>query len=205
LKKVGIIALPGSNSIGIQSAFSRIGVKATILQSTQDGEMFEKLVLPGVGSFGPASDFLQNSGFSELIINKHQRQLPVLGICLGFQLFCTTSEEAHGKHGLGIIPAAVERLQESSGRRVPNMGWRPLTSVGARPGYSLAEGASFYFSHSFEVISKSAPSVMAHSEFGGKGVVAAMGLGNLIGVQFHPEKSHDAGLEFLKAFMSGGK
>lgn len=199
---MGIIDLPGSNSVGVQAAFARIGVKAVILRDARDVQTVERIVLPGVGSFGPASEFLANSGFFELIIDRHQRELPILGICLGFQLFCNTSAEGHGKRGLGLIPAEVRRLKGSPGSRVPNMGWRPLTSVSEAPHYSLAKGASFYFSHSFEVVLESPSFAFAYAQFENEEILAASAVGNLIGVQFHPEKSHDAGLEFLKLFAS---
>lgn len=202
MNRVGVVGFPGSNPSGIVAAFRRVGVRAEVLLEASEGRHCERLVLPGVGSFGPAADFLRTSGFGSLLLEKIDLEVPVLGICLGFHLFCSKSEEGPEHQGLGFINARVERLKSSVGRRVPHIGWSQLRAPAGNEISGLRDQSLVYFAHSYEVVLPQ-PEVSAWmASYGGSDLVAAFCQGSFIGVQFHPEKSNESGLKLLKNFAS---
>ena len=201
MKRIGIIDLPGSNSQGIRSALSRFSVSAEISRQVEHLEECGGLILPGVGRFGHASEFLKDSGLARFVSKSHIRGTPILGICLGFQLLFQSSQESPGYLGLGLIPGVVSRLEEAEDSRVPNIGWRALSSIGGDFQMLLSKESLFYFAHSYEVKGEFPPESIATASFGNTEFLAALRKENLWGAQFHPEKSHDPGLEFLAGFV----
>lgn len=201
MKRIGIIDLPGSNSQGIRSALSRLSVGAEI--SRQVGHLKEcgGLILPGVGRFGQASEFLRDSGLAQFVQKSHIRGTPILGICLGLQLFFESSQESPGSSGLGLLPGVVSRLEEAEGRRVPNIGWGALSSIGSDLHILISQESLMYFAHSYEVKGEFPPASIATASYGNTEFLAAFKKENLWGAQFHPEKSHYSGLEFLSGFV----
>lgn len=184
------------------AAFGRLGLRSRIIQNPAAAKNFDRLVVPGVGSFGPAVRFLRNSGFDELLKNRIRADRPVLGVCLGFHLLCRASEEAPQTCGLGIVEADVRRINAKSGLRVPHMGWsRVNVPVGAEI-QGLRDGELFYFAHSYEVIFPGSMDFGCTASYGGNNLVAAFQQGSFIGVQFHPEKSNQSGLRLLESFAS---
>jgi imidazole glycerol-phosphate synthase subunit HisH len=166
----------------------------------------ERFVLPGVGAFGSAVSQLHARGLVDLLDEQVRRGgKPLLGICLGMQLLAAESEE-HGLHnGLGWFSGRLERFEPEAERlAVPHMGWNAVNVVADHPVFSGVRGetALFYFVHSFRLgHSTGDRSVIATAEHCGT-FVAAFGSRNVVGVQFHPEKSQDNGLELLEKFIA---
>ena len=201
MSKIGIVALPGSNSQGIRSALSRLSVDAEISSEIGHLNKCDGLILPGVGRFGQASTFLRDSGLAQVLEKSHVRGTPILGICLGFQLLFQSSQESPGSDGLGFLPGLVSRLKEVEDNRVPNIGWRALSSIGSEFQRLLSSESLLYFAHSYEVKGNFPTENMVMASFGNNLLLAALKKDNLWGAQFHPEKSHDSGLEFLAGFV----
>ncbi len=162
------------------------------------------LVLPGVGAFAPAMRNLCSLGFDRLIADRvASGQTPLIGICLGMQMLAERSHEHGATAGLGLIPGEVVRLQAAApGERVPNIGWLPVRAE--KPSAMFPPGTdtqTFYHVHSFHMACSNPVDVAATFEFGGRRIVTAVERGNVFGVQFHPEKSQDAGLNLLSSLL----
>ena len=183
-------------------ALARIGASAEVAQEAAQVARARALVLPGVGAFADGMNGLAQRGLVAPIRDAARAGRPVLGICLGMQLLVEESEE-HGRHaGLGLLPGTARRLvADRPGFRVPNIGWCDVTVPRAGALYADPGAAgAFYFVHSYWVDTP-ADNVAATIEFSGRRVPAALERGNVCGVQFHPEKSQDAGLELLARWV----
>jgi len=167
-----------------------------------------RVIVPGQGAFGEAASALQpDAPLGAAIVNGVRAGKPYLGICLGMQILFESSEESPGHVGLGIYRGTVRRLPgdqiDEDGRRlkVPNVGWRPLAIRGFHPVLELPLGeAWFYFVHSFHAVPVDASLVRAVVGFGNLPLTAAVTRDNVVGVQFHPEKSQAAGIGLLSSF-----
>jgi glutamine amidotransferase len=155
-----------------------------------------------VGAFGDGMASLMEQGLVEPIRNAANRGVPVFGICLGMQLLASESEE-HGLHeGLGLIPGRVIRLAPTRpGFRVPNIGWCDTRVTRPSVLFGSATGGCFYHVHSFHFVPRDGASIAATIDYSDQEVVVAVEKENLFGVQFHPEKSQDDGLELLSRFF----
>lgn len=196
----------GIGNLGsILNMLQRIGVKARISSSPEDILTAEKLILPGVGSFNTGMANLTQSGLRAVLDQKVMEQkTPVLGVCLGMQLMTRRSEEGH-LPGLGWIDAETIRFQfdpKATGLKIPHMGWntvKPAANVALFAGF--IEPPRFYFVHSYHVVCADSANV-AGSVHHGTDVTAAVTQGHVMGVQFHPEKSHSYGMKLLKTFAT---
>ena len=193
--------MPGSNSHGIRSALSRLGVAAQITSDIGHLNKCDGLILPGVGRFGNASEFLRDSGLAQFISRSHVRGTPILGICLGFQLLFQSSQESPGSEGLGLLPGLVSRLEEVEDNKVPNIGWRGLSSIGSEFQRLLSEDSILYFAHSYSVQGDFSTENIVTASVGNNEFLAALKNDKLWGAQFHPEKSHESGLAYLAGFV----
>ena len=201
---VAIVDYGVGNLFSLRSSFAAIGQQAV---ATADPDLLAKadrLVLPGVGAFGDAAAALRQSGLDKAVLEATEAGKPLLGICLGMQLLLENSYE-YGEHkGLGLIPGEVRPIREGipEGLKVPHIGWNALalTREGRACGLfkNTKEGDCVYFVHSYWAASP-APYVLAAAEYGAP-LTAAVGRGNVLGVQFHPEKSGSVGLAILRAF-----
>jgi glutamine amidotransferase len=170
----------------------------------------ERIVVPGQGAFGEAAAALRpDAPLGSAIVESIRAGKPYLGICLGMQVLFASSEESPGHPGLGIFPGSVRRLPSGSvdhtGRRlkVPHIGWAPIAVRGTHPVLENDTGDNwFYFVHSYHARPDDSRLVAAVSAFGDAPVTAAVARDNVIGVQFHPEKSQASGLTLLRAFVS---
>ena len=162
----------------------------------------EKAVLPGVGAFGDGMAGLRARGLVEVMYHLAHKGTPLLGICLGMQLFFESSEELRQHQGLGLLPGRVVRFPTAAmaGIKVPQTGWNQVLAKQASPLLKgLAEGSYAYFNHSYFCAAQDAD-VLAETEYGLR-YPCAVGRGRIFGVQFHPEKSQAGGLQLLKNFV----
>lgn len=208
---VTVIDYGAGNLLSVRHAVERCGHHVEMATTPDEIASAEILILPGVGAFPSAMARLTDAGLDEAIREFAAGGQPLLGICLGMQLLAEVGEEFGIHPGLGIIPGRVARIPDAGadgGRlRVPFVGWAAVRRADASPGVSatdvLAEGPFVYFVHSFGFLPTSPDDVLATYRRGDGEIVAAVARGNVLGVQFHPERSGEAGLRFLSEFLAG--
>jgi glutamine amidotransferase len=189
--KSAVVVDYGAGNFGSISRFLRkFGMGVELSNVPEKISAADLLVLPGVGSFGPAKANLDKVGASQAIIDRSLAGRPTLGICLGFQLMTRSSEEAAGVSGLNLFEAKTQRL--SGG---PAIGWRETTGDNNRK-----SAETYYFNHAFGVFGS--PDLDTASFAGDDSYLAFARKGNLVGAQFHPEKSQRTGLVFLAGLIS---
>jgi len=204
---VAIIDYGVGNLFSLASSFSAIGADAVITSDPNVIKRAEKIILPGVGAFEDAAKKLYSTGLGELILDEAKKGKYILGICLGMQLLFDKSYE-YGEHrGLGLIKGEVRAISEviPGEYKIPHIGWNSL-SFGEKKHELfkyLNEGDFVYFVHSFYG-ANCKESVIATSEYGAP-LTAAVASGNVMGCQFHPEKSGGVGLNILRAFLEIGE
>ncbi len=166
--------------------------------SDHDSQGADLLVLPGVGAYGAAVDELAARGLGHLVKRHVDSGGYLFGVCLGMQLLGQSSEESPDAFGLGLIPGRVMRLTPSAGARVPNIGWSGLTLTREPEMFStLSKSLDFYFVHSFALVPDDDNDVLTKSLFGESDFVSGVLRENVLGLQFHPEKSSRAGTQLL--------
>lgn len=194
----------GMGNLGsIRNMLRTVGAEATVTSDRAQIAGAEKLILPGVGAFDAGMRSLHELGLiAELRAAVEERHVPVLGICLGMQLMCKSSEEGR-LPGLGWVDGEVRRFERPPGSnlKVPHMGWNTVQSTKQSRIFAPGEGEQrFYFVHSYHVQCHQAEDVAGTSHYGCN-FVAAFSRDNILGVQFHPEKSHRFGRELIKKFV----
>jgi glutamine amidotransferase len=200
---IGVIDLGISNIGSVMRAFQRLGSPPALLRDAQAVARAHAIVLPGVGAFGDGMAALRAKGMVGPLREAARAGTPILGFCLGMQLLADGSEEYGDHEGLGLIPGRVVRLKPAPGERVPNIGWCDVVPrEGARLFHDVREGTPFYFVHSYHLQCADLGYVAATIAFGSGLVTVAVEHGNIFGLQCHPEKSQDAGLAVLDAFLS---
>ena len=196
---VAIIDYGAGNLHSVKNALDSLGAVSEI---TGDGDRIlaaDHVILPGVGSFGDAMDNLRASGLIDTVKKAADGSRPFLGICLGLHLLFESSEESPGAEGLGIFGGTIKRIPDC-GLKIPHMGWNNITL--AKPSRILPDDKPFlYFVHSYYTEAADPSLVSAYTEYGARLGIAVED-GNRFAVQFHPEKSGDAGLGILKRFLS---
>ena len=191
------------NLFSLKSSLVKIGVEAVVSGEKSVIESATKIILPGVGAFGDASNKLKETGLDKVIIEMAKKGVPVMGICLGMQLLFDKSYE-YGEHsGLGLIKGEIRPISEviPQNLKVPHIGWNALNfKKESKLHKFISNGDYVYFVHSFYA-TNCEESVVATAEYGAM-LTATVEKGNVYGCQFHPEKSGDVGLNILKAFCS---
>lgn len=180
----------------------RLGYNAIISNQKEDITNADKLILPGVGHFANGMKKLQKYDLIETLNHQVQiRKTPILGICLGMQLFCSFSEEGDVE-GLNWIDAKVIRFKISDHRyKIPHMGWNSVNIKKESTIFdSYDKNRLFYFVHSYHVLCNEDKDILGTTDYGYK-FVSAIKKNNILGVQFHPEKSHEWGEQLLKNFL----
>lgn len=199
---VAIIDYGVGNLFSLKSSLAAIGVAAVVTDDPAVIRAADRVILPGVGAFGDASEKLRRSGLADTVIEYAKGGKPLMGICLGMQLLLEKSYE-YGEHeGLGLIPGEIRPIADviPKGLKIPHIGWNAL-HFGAKkhPLFKyLDEGDCVYFVHSYYGTGCD-ETVIATAEYG-RDLTAAVASGNVMGCQFHPEKSGKAGLLILRAF-----
>ena len=189
------------NLAAITNMFNRLGVQSEITADPVKIENADKIVLPGNGAFDACMQNLRATGLIPLLNEKVlTRKTPLLGICVGAQMLGHGSEEGN-EAGLGWLDIEVKRFPTLPDLRVPHMGWRHVKNVSqGHPHFEkLSEDARFYFVHSYYLDPANSEEVLLTANYG-KDFAAAVGKDNIVGVQFHPEKSHRFGKQLLALF-----
>lgn len=202
---IAVVDYGVNNLASVVRALRASGHPAELVAQPEQVRQAERVLLPGVGHFGQASRTLASTGLGEALLEVAAAGRPVMGICLGLQLFFELSDEAPGARGLGLLPGRVQRF--STTLPVPHVGWArvDLTAPGRR--HALLSGAFpsqadfFYHVHSYHPAGLPDNAVLATGEYGNV-FPTIVGSGPVIGVQFHPEKSQSAGLALLAAFAT---
>lgn len=186
------------NLRSVEKALEHVGATATISHEPAAVRAADGLILPGVGAFPRAMERIRERGLDELIAERHEAGVPLLGICLGLQLLFDSTTELGGAAGLGLLEGPVAEL-DASGLKVPHIGWSPVRwERESRLTEGIESETPFYFVHSFAP-APTAGELLGTAAYGARFACAAE-RGNVFGVQFHPEKSSAAGLRLLSNF-----
>ncbi len=186
------------NLRSVEKALEHVGATATIASDAETVRAAEGVVLPGVGAFPKAMERVRELGLDELIAERRDAGVPILGICLGLQLLFESSTELGGAAGVGLLPGGVAEL-EADGLKVPHIGWSPVRwEKESRLCDGIETETPFYFVHSFAP-SPEPGDLLGTAAYGDRFACAAE-RDNVFGVQFHPEKSSAAGLRLLANF-----
>lgn len=194
----------GVGNVGsIQNMLKKVGARSTLAATPEEILAAKKLILPGVGAFDAGMDALVRLGLVDALRQKAlEERIPVLGLCLGMQLMTGGSEEGTAP-GLGWVKAQTVRFDaaQSPGLKIPHMGWNVVAPAKETPMLAGYPGdARFYFVHSYYVRCEDRSDPLLRATYGATSFDAGFQHGNLIGVQFHPEKSHRYGMWLLKNF-----
>jgi glutamine amidotransferase len=201
---VHLIDYNAGNLFSIQRALEFIGAEVVVVGSPMDwDDRATHIVLPGVGAYASGMDVLRTRGLDVGLRERAVAGMPLLGICLGAQLLFESSEEFGLHEGLGLLEGHVRRIPQVAGR-VPHIGWAVCESVegDAHPVLPPEDRSWMYFVHSYVFEPGAATRRLLDATAGAATFTAAAGSGNVLGVQFHPEKSGDAGLELLRRFCT---
>lgn len=201
---LGYIETNVSNTGSVINAFRRVGIEPMPLSTASEVEAASALILPGVGAFGDGIGGLRERGLIGPIQRSVRSGTPIIGICLGMQLLADASLE-HGRHeGLGLVRGTVVPLvADQPGYRIPNIGWNIVTPSKRTSMFKVGSRENcYYFLHSYHLEPEDLNVVAATFAFSGRPVVAAIESERIFGIQFHPEKSHDAGLDLLVRYVS---
>lgn len=196
------------NLMSVAQAVVQVGANPIVTSDPAVVAGAEKVILPGVGAFAVAMGYLQGLALDRALTEAASRGAPLLGICLGMQLLFSESLEFEVTRGLALIPGSVRSVVgddvATSEVRATHIGWRGLNVADSADGHPLFAGTqsndSFYFVHSYSAHSGDLSHTLATVDYAGAPVAAVVGVDNIIGVQFHPEKSGPAGLRMLGNF-----
>ena len=209
--KVTVIDYGLSNLLSVRHALEHFGAQVELTGDPAAVLGAKALVLPGVGAFRDGMQGLEKLGLIEPIRQKAAQGTPLLGICLGMQMLFDQSEEFGSWQGLGLIPGQVVRIPDQAAdgthQKVPRIGWEGLLPAGGRSDFSgsilsgIQPGDECYFIHSYEAKPANDADRLADAVYGGRHVCAAVARGNVIGTQFHPEKSGPGGLAIIQGYL----
>ena len=193
---IGIVNYGTAGNLhSVEKALNKATGKTLIINNLEQFNQVDKIVLPGVGSFKNAMQQLKNIGFLEALCNNTK---PILGICLGMQILSTLGFEYGQTKGLDLIKAEVRPMLIDA--KVPHVGFNTIEVVKTCNILNGLENEEFYFMHSFEVVNYT--DIISLTQYAGHKFVSSIQKENIYGVQFHPEKSREAGIQFLKNFIN---
>lgn len=199
---IAIIDYDAGNLRSVEKALLALGEQPVI---TRDAEVLlsaDKVILPGVGSFGDAMGRLRQYGLIDVIHQIVEKGIPFLGICLGLQLMFERSDESEGVEGLGLLGGEILKIPDCEGLKIPHMGWNSLDIRDrSRLFAGIPDQSYVYFVHSYYLKAADENIVAASTEYSTH-IHAAVESGNVFACQFHPEKSSDVGLRILKNFIA---
>jgi len=201
---IGIVDYNMGNLASVINAFAKVGTDATLESDPSKLKQYDKLILPGVGAFGDAMEHLKENGMHEAVIAFANSGKPLLGICLGMQLLFESSEEFGSTQGLGLIPGKVVAFDEAQfdhPQKVPHMGWNELFQKKETALFKdLKDDFYLYFVHSYHAVCDDKYAI-GKTHYGYE-FVSAVQNNNIYGIQPHPEKSHENGLQIIENFVN---
>ncbi|MBU3111158.1 imidazole glycerol phosphate synthase subunit HisH [Clostridium lacusfryxellense] len=196
---IGIVDYGVGNLNSVQNALNSMNIKSIISSSAQEISKCRSIIVPGVGAFPDAMENMKNSGLDKVIKEAAKEGKPILGICLGMQLFFEESDEVEKCQGLGLLKGNIIKLEGSI--KIPHMGWNSLSFETPSPLLSgIEENQYVYFVHSYYAVNCEDGIINAYSTYEKK-IPAIVSRGNIFGMQFHPEKSGEFGQKLLKNFV----
>lgn len=200
---IGIIDYGLGNVKAFANVYKKLNISNRIVRYPQDLDKVSKIILPGVGAFDHAMHKLQQSGMKQILTERVlDHKVPVLGICVGMQILARSSEEGNAS-GLGWVNAKVKRFcpEPESDMQIPHMGWNDIRLMRENAIlHDLEQDSRFYFLHSFYFEVDHNEDMIAATDYYGE-FASVVNKGNVFGVQFHPEKSHQWGIKLLKNFV----
>lgn len=198
---IAIIDYGVGNLRSVEKAFTSQGIEAVVTSDEKILCAADKLVLPGVGAFKACMDGLRARGFDELVLDAAVAGKPIIGLCVGLQMMFEEGHEFGVHKGLGLMPGRVVKFPDKL--RVPHIGWNQVAFRQGKQNHAvfndLPNETFFYFVHSYYVETPDASCVLGETDYGMR-YSSICGRDNVVGVQFHPEKSQTAGLKLLKNF-----
>lgn len=205
---VAVVDYGSGNLLSVQRALEHVGATVALVDSPEDLVSADRLVLPGVGAFADGVGGLRSAGLIEPILEFARTGKPLLGICLGMQMLADRSLEFGEYPGLNLVPGRVVPIPattvEGEPLKSPHIGWADLRLAEGRStdcAFGVVEGEAVYLVHSFHLEPECEEHRLADCIYGGRRITAAVQAGNVVGYQFHPEKSGAVGLRMLDAFL----
>lgn len=198
---IALIDYDAGNMRSVEKALIHLGEKPIVTRDREKILSADRIILPGVGSFGDAMENLEKFGLPDILKEAVDSGIPLLGICLGMQVLFEESEESKGVKGLGFLKGKILRIPAKDGLKIPHMGWNSLEYPReGRLFQDIPEHSYVYFVHSYYLKAEDEDIVTATADYGVK-IHASVERGNIFGCQFHPEKSGEIGLQVLKNFV----
>lgn len=198
---IAIVDYDAGNIKSVEKALQYLGEQPVVTGEKESLLQADKVIVPGVGAFGDAMEKMRQLGLVEVLSEIASKGTPILGICLGLQLFFESSEEAEGVQGLSLLPGKIVRIPDKEGFKIPHMGWNSISiNPSSRLLAGIEDGAYVYFVHSYYLQAAREEDVAATTDY----IVpihAAAERDNVFATQFHPEKSGETGLKILKNFI----
>lgn len=202
---IAILDYDAGNVRSVEKALQYLGHDTCLTRNIEEIRKADKVILPGVGSFGDAMEHLKRYELDKVIREVVSDKKPFLGICLGLQLLFDGSDESSGVEGLGILKGHIYRIPDHDGLKIPHIGWNSLTlKNGGRLFRGLEQNPYVYFVHSYYLKADDPSIVRATTEYGVT-IDASVEQENIFACQFHPEKSSVAGLSILRRFAELGE
>ena len=204
IKKIVIINTGSGNMLSIKRAIHRLGYTPIISSNINEILNAYKLILPGVGAFGNSIDYLQRNDLFETIINLKKKQISTLGICLGMQILLNSSDEFGHNEGLVLIKGKVEKIPNNKYFKIPSIGWFKLEfeDLSFTKNQNIDINSKYYFVHSYHATEISKNDLVAHYKIQDFKIPAIIRNKNIMGFQFHLEKSGEAGIKLLGIFLN---
>lgn len=202
ITRIGILDLEMGNLRSVYNAINTLGYDVEIVTNGAQFEQLSHLIIPGVGSYFKAAKLLDEKNLRAAVNNFSESNRPILGICLGMHLLSEYGEEGGRSRGLGLVPGCVAKLNASPDFSIPHVGWNSVNFIANHPVFKRVKNdVDYYFVHSYHFNCKDQANINGTTEYG-EIINSIVGRKNVIGFQFHPEKSQANGLQLIENFCN---